>query len=178
MFINQVRSKLSTFSGFGAPAEVTCGGNALKFYASVRLNTRRIGLVKKSEEVVGTQIQVKVVKNKHAPPFRTVQLELEFGKGLSRELEIIELGFEHKLVTKAGVFYHMNGQTFQGKDAIKRYLMENRDVQEDLMAMIREKIKEKESQLDKNKEDVNPDTSSSEQIVSATDEEVHDELEA
>ncbi|GJN06648.1 hypothetical protein PR202_ga24400 [Eleusine coracana subsp. coracana] len=121
--------------------------------------------------------QVKIVKNKHAPPFRTVQLELEFGKGLSRELEIIELGCEHKLITKSGVFYHINGQTFQGKDAIKHYLTENRDVQEDLMAMIREKINEKESQLDKN-EDMNPDTSSSEQIVSATDEEVHGELEA
>ncbi|TVU25753.1 hypothetical protein EJB05_28260 [Eragrostis curvula] len=178
VFINQVRSKLSTFGGFGAPAEVTCGGNALKFYASVRLNTKRIGLVKKSEEVVGTQIQVRVVKNKHAPPFRTVQLELEFGKGLSRESEIIELGCEHKLITKSGVFYHMNGQTFQGKDAIKRYLIENTDIQEGLMSMIREKILQKESQLDKKKEGMNRDTSSTEQIVSATDEEVHDELEA
>lgn len=130
-----------------------------------------------TQQVVGTQIQVKIVKNKHAPPFRTVQLELEFGKGLSRELEIIELGCEHKLITKSGVFYNMNRRTFQGKDAIKRYLMENRDVQEDLMAMIREKIKES-SQLDKNKMDLNPDTSSSEQIVSTTDEEVHNELEA
>ncbi|XP_062196972.1 uncharacterized protein LOC133899944 isoform X1 [Phragmites australis] len=176
LFVNQLRSKLSTFSGFGAPAEVTCGGNALKFYASVRLNTKRVGLIKKSEEVVGTQIQVKIVKNKHAPPFKTVQLELEFGKGLSRESEIIELGLKHKFITKSGLFYHMNGLNFHGKDAIKHYLAENRDGQEDLMAMIREKIMHDESQLDRKKEDANPDTSLTEEIVTVTDEEVHDEL--
>lgn len=179
VFVNQVRSKLSTFSGFGAPAEVTCGGNALKFYASVRLNIKRIGLIKKSEEeVVGTQIQVKIVKNKHAPPFKTVQLELEFGKGLSRESEIIELGCKHKFITKSGVFYHMNGQNFHGKDAIKRYLAENKEAEESLMVMIREKIIQREFQPDRNNENANSDTSLTGEIVSATDEEVPGELEA
>lgn len=116
------------------------------------------------------------MKNKHAPPFKTVQLELEFGKGLSRESEIIELGLKHKFITKSGLFYHMNGLNFHGKDAIKHYLAENRDGQEDLMAMIREKIMHDESQLDRKKEDANPDTSLTEDIVTVTDEEVHDEL--
>uniref|UniRef100_A0A0E0F4Z1 RecA family profile 2 domain-containing protein n=1 Tax=Oryza meridionalis TaxID=40149 RepID=A0A0E0F4Z1_9ORYZ len=178
VFINQVRSKLSTFSGFGAPAEVTCGGNALKFYASVRFNTKRIGLIKKSEEVVGTQIQVKIVKNKHAPPFKTVHLELEFGKGLSRELEIIELGCKHKFITKSGVFYHMNGQNFHGKDALKCYLAENKDVLESLMSMIKESIMQQESHPDRNMEDANPETSITEEFVSATDEHVPEEVEA
>ncbi|XP_006662885.1 protein RecA-like [Oryza brachyantha] len=169
VFVNQVRSKLSTFSGFGTPAEVTCGGNALKFYASVRLNTKRIGLIKKSEEVVGTQIQVKIVKNKHAPPFKTVNLEIEFGKGLSRESEIIELGCKHKFITKSGVFYHMNGQNFHGKDALKCYLAENKDVLESLMSMIKESIIQQESRPDRNKENANPDTSITE-FVSSTDE--------
>ncbi|RLM68899.1 protein RecA-like [Panicum miliaceum] len=178
LFINQVRSKLSTFSGFGVPAEVTCGGNALKFYASVRMNTKRIGLIKKFEEAIGAQIQVKIVKNKHAPLFKTVQLELEFGKGLSRESELIELGRKHKFITKFGVFYHMNGQTFQGKDGIKRYLAENGDVQEDLMTMLREKIMQNESQLDRHEEGFNLDKNASEEIAAATDEGVNDDLEA
>jgi recombination protein RecA len=102
------------------------------------------------------------VKNKHAPPFKTVQLELEFGKGLSRESELIELGCKHKFITKSGVFYHMNGQTFQGKD---------------VMTMLREKIMQNESQLDRHEEGVNLDKNASE-IAAATDEEVNDELEA
>lgn len=178
LFINQVRSKLSTFSGFGVPAEVTCGGNALKFYASVRMNTKRISLMKRCEEAIGAQIQVKIVKNKHAPPFKTVQLELEFGKGLSRESELIELGCKHNFITKSGVFYHMNGQTFQGKDGIKHYLAKNRDAQEDLMTMLREKMMQNESQLDRHEEGVKPYKSASEEIASATDEGVNDELEA
>ncbi|PUZ44379.1 hypothetical protein GQ55_8G084400 [Panicum hallii var. hallii] len=126
-------------------------------------------------QAIGAQIQVKIVKNKHAPPFKTVQLELEFGKGLSRESELIELGCKHKFITKSGVFYHMNGQTFQGKDVIKRYLAENGDVQEDLMTMLREKIMQNESQLDRHEEGVNLDKNASE-IAAATDEEVNDEL--
>lgn len=131
-----------------------------------------------AQQVVGTQIQVKIVKNKHAPPFKTVQLELEFGKGLCRESEIIELGCKHKFITKSGVFYHMNGQNFHGKDAIKRYLVENKDAKESLMVMIREKIMQREFQPDRNNENANSDTILTEDVVSATDEEVPGELEA
>ncbi|KAJ8493730.1 hypothetical protein OPV22_015451 [Ensete ventricosum] len=117
LFVNQIRSKLSTFGGFKGPTEVTCGGNALKFYASVRLKTKISGLIKKGEEVLGTQIMVKIVKNKHAPPFKEVQLELEFGKGISRDSEVIELGCKHKFITKAGVAYYcLNGQSFHASN--------------------------------------------------------------
>ncbi|RWW25783.1 hypothetical protein BHE74_00001592 [Ensete ventricosum] len=141
LFVNQIRSKLSTFGGFKGPTEVTCGGNALKFYASVRLKTKISGLIKKGEEVLGTQIMVKIVKNKHAPPFKEVQLELEFGKGISRDSEVIELGCKHKFITKAGVAYYcLNGQSFHGKDALKRYIAENEVVREELMIKIKEKL--------------------------------------
>ncbi|KAI4335286.1 hypothetical protein L6164_013947 [Bauhinia variegata] len=139
IFINQVRSKLSTFGGFGGPTEVTCGGNALKFYASVRLNIKRVGFIKKGEETLGSQVLVKVVKNKLAPPFKTAQFELEFGKGISREAEIIELALKHKLISKAGAFFRCNNQTFHGKDAFKRFLAENPNVLEQLTAKLREK---------------------------------------
>ncbi|CAK9144134.1 unnamed protein product [Ilex paraguariensis] len=180
IFINQVRSKLSTFGGFGGPTEVTCGGNALKFYASVRLNIRRIGLVKKGEETIGSQVLVKIVKNKHAPPFRTAQFELEFGKGICLESEIIELGYKHKFITKiGGAYYSMNGQSFRGKDAIKHYLAENVSVREELMMKLREKLidtkpdKEKEAEMeavdgDSTEETVSPDTTD-EEIVSAVE---------
>ncbi|GMP62840.1 hypothetical protein CsSME_00024790 [Camellia sinensis var. sinensis] len=151
IFINQVRSKLSTFGGFGGPTEVTCGGNALKFYASVRLNIRRTGLVKKGEETIGSQVLVKIVKNKHAPPFKTAQFELEFGKGICLESEIVELGYKHKFITKiGGAYYSMNGQSFRGKDAIKQYLAENTNTREELMKKLREKLLD--SEADKEKE--------------------------
>ncbi|OWM83135.1 hypothetical protein CDL15_Pgr011817 [Punica granatum] len=140
IFLNQVRSKLSTFGGFGGPTEVTCGGNALKFYASVRLNIRKTGLIKKGEETVGSEVQVKVVKNKLAPPFRTASFELEFGKGISRTMEIITLGLKHKFVSKAGAMYSLNGQSFRGKEAFRDFLDKNEDVREDLMSKLREKL--------------------------------------
>ncbi|XP_004488062.1 DNA repair protein recA homolog 3, mitochondrial-like isoform X2 [Cicer arietinum] len=139
IFINQVRSKISTFGGFGGPTEVTCGGNALKFYASVRLNIKRIGFVKKGEETLGSQVLVKVVKNKHAPPFKTAQFELEFGKGISREAEVIELSIKHKLVKKSGSFYEYNGRNFHGKDALKNFLANSGGLQE-LTTKLREKL--------------------------------------
>ncbi|XP_002514123.3 DNA repair protein recA homolog 3, mitochondrial [Ricinus communis] len=140
IFINQVRAKLSTFGGFGGPQEVTCGGNALKFYASVRLNIRRVGLIKKGEETIGSQVQVKIVKNKLAPPFKTVQFELEFGKGICRDSEIMELGVKHKFLGKAGSFYNYNGQNFHGKEAFRKFLAENDNAREELVMKLREKL--------------------------------------
>ncbi|KAL4191931.1 hypothetical protein AMTRI_Chr06g169720 [Amborella trichopoda] len=148
IFINQVRAKLSTFGGFGGPTEVTSGGNALKFYASVRLNIKRIGFIKKGEEIIGSQVLVKVVKNKHAPPFKTAEFELEFGKGISRDAEILDLGCKHRFITKAGSFFRLNGQTFHGKDAIKTYLRENLDVSEDLCTKLKEKLLQHEHDED------------------------------
>lgn len=172
VFINQVRAKLSTF-GFGGPTEVTCGGNALKFYASVRLNIRRVGLVKKGEETVGSQVLVKIVKNKHAPPFRTAQFELEFGKGICRESELVELGIKHKFVTKiGGAYYSMNDQSFKGKDAIKQYLIEDQNTREELMLKLREKLtdvhpdKENEGiDIALTEEVISPDTSDEEAVT-------------
>ncbi|XP_047337764.1 DNA repair protein recA homolog 3, mitochondrial isoform X2 [Impatiens glandulifera] len=141
IFINQVRAKLSTFGGFGGPQEVTCGGNALKFYASMRLNIKRIGLVKKGEETVGSQVLVKIVKNKHAPPFRNVEFELEFGKGICRESELIELGCKHKLIEKSGGgYYKINGQMVRGKDNLKQFLSDNTTIKEELTMNLREKL--------------------------------------
>lgn len=170
IFTNQVRAKLSTFGGFGGPQEVTCGGNALKFYASVRLNVRRIGLIKKGEETVGSQVQVKIVKNKLAPPFRTVLLELEFGKGLCREAELIDLGVKNKFITKSGGHYNLNGQNFHGKDALKRFLSKDDSAREELATKLREKLVD--AVADKEAETEPLSESPSEEIVSpdSTDE--------
>ncbi|XP_009124314.1 DNA repair protein recA homolog 3, mitochondrial isoform X1 [Brassica rapa] len=140
IFINQVRAKLSTFGGFGGPTEVTCGGNALKFYASMRLNIRRVGLVKKGEDTIGSQVAVKIVKNKLAPPFRTAQFELEFGKGICKVTEIIELSIKHKFIAKNGTFYNVNGKNYHGKEALKKFLRLNEPVQEELMTKLKEKL--------------------------------------
>ncbi|THG03268.1 hypothetical protein TEA_028365 [Camellia sinensis var. sinensis] len=177
--VDSVRAKLSTF-GFGGPTEVTCGGNALKFYASVRLNIRRTGLVKKGEETVGSQVLVKIVKNKHAPPFRTAQFELEFGKGICQETELIELGSKHKFITKGGAFYSMNGQSFRGKDAIKQFLAANPSVKEELMMKLREKLLDSEEDKGKESEAEAVDADPTEPVVSSdtTDEEEISAVEA
>jgi recombination protein RecA len=140
IFINQIRAKLATF-GFAGPNEVTCGGNALKFYASMRLNIRRIGMVKKDEETIGSVVQVKIVKNKHAPPFRTATFELEFGKGICKEAELLELGAKHNLLIKGGGGnYNINGHCVRGRDAAHKFLIENTEVREDLIAKLKEKL--------------------------------------
>lgn len=175
IFINQVRSKLSTFGGFGGPSEVTCGGNALKFYASVRLNIKRIGFVKKGEETIGSQVLVKIVKNKHAPPFRTAEFELEFGKGISREAELIDLGVKHKFITKGGGgYYNINNQNFRGRDAVKLFLSENTSAREDLMMKLREKL------IDQGDNEKGPDVDPVEEVVlnDTTDEETPTAVEA
>ncbi|KAK9275000.1 hypothetical protein L1049_022257 [Liquidambar formosana] len=182
IFINQVRAKLSTF-GFGGPTEVTCGGNALKFYASIRLNIRRTGLVKKGEETIGSQVLVKIVKNKHAPPFKNVQFELEFGKGICRESEIIELGLKHKFIAKGGSVYSLNGQSFRGKDALKQFLVGNESAQEELTMKLREKLLAAEPEKEKESESEANDGDPTEEIIAAdttdtTDEDVTTAVEA
>lgn len=139
IFINQVRAKLSTF-GFGGPSEVTCGGNALKFYSSMRLNIRRIGYVKaKDEQIVGSQVRVSVVKNKHAPPFKNAEFELEFGKGITRESELLSLGIKHKLILKGGGGYLSMGEVrVRGNEAFKQFLANNLTVRDELEMKLRE----------------------------------------
>ncbi|KAI4376529.1 hypothetical protein MLD38_014279 [Melastoma candidum] len=171
IFLNQVRSKLSTFGGFVGPTEVTCGGNALKFYASVRLNIRKIGLIKKSEETIGSQVQVKIVKNKLAPPFRTAQFDLEFGKGICRNSEIIDLGIKHKLISKSGAFHSYGEcQNIRGREAFKQFLSENNVVREELMTKLREKLV---AEVDDGEVDTMASGELSEEVVSSemTDEE-------
>jgi len=126
IFINQIRMKIGVM--FGNP-ETTTGGNALKFYASVRMDIRRTGAIKKGDEVIGNETKVKVVKNKVAPPFREAHFDILYGEGISREGEIIELGVEHKFVDKSGAWYAYNGEKIgQGKDNAREYLREHPDV--------------------------------------------------
>ena len=123
IFINQIRMKIGVM--FGSP-ETTTGGNALKFYASVRMDIRRTGTIKKGDEVVGSETRVKVVKNKVAPPFREAHFDILYGEGISREGEIIDLGVEHKIVDKSGAWYAYNGDKIgQGKDNSREFLRNN-----------------------------------------------------
>ncbi|MFI4903430.1 MAG: recombinase RecA [Burkholderiales bacterium] len=135
IFINQIRMKIGVM--FGNP-ETTTGGNALKFYASVRLDIRRIGAIKKGEEVVGNETRVKVVKNKVAPPFREALFDILYGEGISREGEIIELGVNHRIVDKSGAWYAYNGDKIgQGKDNAREYLREHPELAAEIEAKIR-----------------------------------------
>ena len=135
IFINQIRMKIGVM--FGSP-ETTTGGNALKFYASVRLDIRRIGGIKKGDEVVGNETRVKVVKNKVSPPFREAIFDILYGEGTSREGEIIELGVTHKLVEKSGSWYAYNGEKIgQGKDNAREFLKANPQIAEEIEAKIR-----------------------------------------
>jgi len=135
IFINQIRMKIGVM--FGSP-ETTTGGNALKFYASVRLDIRRIGGIKKGDEVVGNETRVKIVKNKVSPPFREAIFDILYGEGTSREGEIIELGVAHKLVEKSGSWYAYNGEKIgQGKDNAREFLKANPAIAEEIEAKIR-----------------------------------------
>jgi recombination protein RecA len=123
IFINQIRMKIGVM--FGSP-ETTTGGNALKFYASVRLDIRRIGAVKKGDEIIGSETRVKVVKNKVAPPFRQTEFEILYGEGTSREGEIIELGVAENLIDKSGAWYSYKGDRIgQGKENVRQFLRDN-----------------------------------------------------
>ncbi|KAJ7528517.1 hypothetical protein O6H91_15G006600 [Diphasiastrum complanatum] len=130
IFINQIRQKLATFGGFGgAPVEVTSGGNALKFYASVRLNIRRTNLLKRGEETFGSQVIVKIAKNKLAPPFKTAEFELEFGKGISKEAEVLDLSVKYGFLQKSGNWYVYSGENIaNGKENAKKYLREHEEL--------------------------------------------------
>ena len=135
IFINQIRMKIGVM--FGSP-ETTTGGNALKFYASVRLDIRRIGAIKKGDEVVGNETKVKVVKNKVSPPFKEAFFDILYGQGISREGEIIELGVAHKIVDKSGAWYAYNGDKIgQGKDNAREYLKEHPEIAHEIEAKVR-----------------------------------------
>ena len=138
VFINQIRMKIGVM--FGNP-ETTTGGNALKFYSSVRLDIRRTGSIKRGEEVIGSETKVKVVKNKVAPPFKTAEFDILYGEGTSREGEIIDLGVEAKIVDKSGAWYAYNGEKIgQGKDNAREFLRENPDVALEIENKVREAL--------------------------------------
>ena len=140
IFINQLRHKIGIMMPGQSP-EVTTGGNALKFYASVRLDIRRIGSVKKGDEIIGNETRIKVVKNNLAPPFKQVITEILYGEGISREGELIELGVNHKLVEKSGAWYSCGDERIgQGKENARQYLRENPQVAARLEAELREKL--------------------------------------
>ena len=135
VFINQIRMKIGVM--FGNP-ETTTGGNALKFYSSVRLDIRRTGAIKKGDEVIGSETRVKIVKNKVAPPFKQAEFDILYGEGISREGEIIELGSNLKLIEKAGAWYSYKGEKIgQGKDNAREYLREHPEVADEIDAKIR-----------------------------------------
>ncbi|MGE8655555.1 MAG: recombinase RecA [Achromobacter sp.] len=136
IFINQIRMKIGVM--FGNP-ETTTGGNALKFYASVRLDIRRIGSIKKGDEVVGNETRVKVVKNKVAPPFKQAEFDIMYGTGISREGEIIDLGVAANVVDKSGAWYSYNGNRIgQGKDNVREYLKEHKELAIEIENRVRE----------------------------------------
>jgi len=138
VFINQIRMKIGVM--FGSP-ETTTGGNALKFYSSVRLDIRRIGSIKKGEEVIGSETKVKVVKNKVSPPFKTAEFDILYGEGISREGEVVDMGVLHKIVDKSGAWYAYKGEKIgQGKDNAREFLRENPDLAREIENRIREAV--------------------------------------
>ncbi|HNY47191.1 MAG TPA: recombinase RecA [Casimicrobium sp.] len=138
IFINQIRMKIGVM--FGSP-ETTTGGNALKFYASVRLDIRRIGAIKKGDEIVGNETRVKVVKNKVAPPFKEALFDIMYGQGISRHGEIIDMGVEHGFIEKSGAWYSAGGNRIgQGRDNAREYLRENPALSKEIEDKIRDKV--------------------------------------
>lgn len=138
IFINQLREKIGIM--FGNP-ETTTGGNALKFYASVRLDIRRVSGIKNGDEILGNQVRVKVVKNKVAPPFRKAEFDIMFGEGISRAGEIVDLGVDHGVIKKSGSFYSYKGSKLaQGRDATKQLMLDNPELSDELEAAIMAKI--------------------------------------
>ena len=139
VFINQIRMKIGVM--FGSP-ETTTGGNALKFYASVRLDIRRIGAIKDKDQIVGNQTRVKVVKNKVAPPFKITEFDILYGEGISKEGEIIDLGVAGGFVEKSGSWYSFKGNRIgQGRENAKKFLIDNKEISEEIEGLIRDKNK-------------------------------------
>ena len=138
IFINQIRMKIGVM--FGNP-ETTTGGNALKFYSSVRIDIRRIGTLKNATEVIGSRTKVKVVKNKVAPPFREAEFDILYGSGISKEGELVDMGAEHNVIEKLGAWYSYEGERIgQGREAARDFLKANADVAADVEAKIRQKL--------------------------------------
>ena len=152
IFINQIRMKIGVM--FGSP-ETTTGGNALKFYASVRLDIRRIGQIKDKDQIVGNQTRVKVVKNKVAPPFKITEFDILYGEGISKEGEIIDLGVAEGFVDKSGSWYSFNGNRIgQGRENAKKFLLDNKEIADEIEGMIRKKnstSEEEQEQLEEEK---------------------------
>ena len=146
IFINQIRMKIGVM--FGNP-ETTTGGNALKFYSSVRLDIRRIGAIKKGDEILGNDTRVKVVKNKVAPPFKQVTFDILYGEGISREGEIIDLGVQEGIVQKSGAWYSYGTERIgQGKDNVRQFLKEHPEMAQEIEQQVREKLLPKTAQVE------------------------------
>jgi len=146
IFINQIRMKIGVM--FGSP-ETTTGGNALKFYCSVRMDIRRIGAIKRADEIVGNETRVKVIKNKMAPPFRQTEFEILYGEGVSREGELIDLGVQHGLIDKAGAWYSYNGDRIgQGKENVRKHMLENPDMANEIDNKLRDMLLSKKPSVD------------------------------
>ena len=157
IFINQIRMKIGVM--FGSP-ETTTGGNALKFYSSVRLDIRRIGAIKKADEVIGNDTRVKVVKNKMAPPFKQAEFEILYGEGTSHEGEIIDLGVKHGLIEKSGAWYSYNGDRVgQGKENVRNHLRENPQITDEINANLRNMLLAKPDQAVVEEEEPEPEAS-------------------
>ena len=140
VFINQLRMKIGVM--YGNP-ETTTGGNALKFYASIRLDVRRVESLKEGGSVVGNHVRVKVVKNKVAPPFRQAEFDIMFGEGISKWGELVDMAVNFEIIQKAGSWFSMNGERLgQGKDSVKKYLIDNPEIAADVEAQVREKLRE------------------------------------
>jgi len=138
IFINQIRMKIGVM--FGSP-ETTTGGNALKFYASQRLDIRRIGARKEGDQVIGNRTRVKVVKNKIAPPFKEAEFDIVYGTGISKEGDILDLGVSSDIIEKSGAWYSFNGERMgQGRENVKRFLTENTDIKDRIADLVRDKM--------------------------------------
>ena len=143
IFINQIRMKIGMM-GYGTP-ETTTGGNALKFYSSVRIDVRKIATLKQNDEPIGNRTKAKVVKNKVAPPFKVAEFDIMYNEGISKTGDILDLAATHGIVEKSGAFYKYNGETIgQGRDKTKTYLKENPEVLAEIDQKVRDKVKEEE----------------------------------